>query len=213
MRPEQIMADLARAADDFDGVSEELQECLRMKVRTAETMARLHHVGMMHAHALEQREEFRGEVRLYLTLQAAEQIAEEAVSVAEHQPACATLLQQIEEICNREGLAPNEAWQIGEGPEDYEALNEEFDKQTERVRSTVLAFVLRRYDFAHYADLYEQDRVSYEVDREIGRRMMQLGRRDDLERAMDKLFKDKWGKEAWERVHAKVEEVRRSIGD
>jgi hypothetical protein len=49
-------------------------------------------------------------------------------------------------------------------------LNDEFEQLLERIYDTVFLSVLRRYHLEYYADLFERDRVEFEMQREIGRR-------------------------------------------
>ena len=62
----------------------------------------------------------------------------------------------------------HEFWAIGEGPEDWEKLSNQYSQ----VLGTKFEEVLREYRFDDIADLYRDDRESYDARREQGRRFV-----------------------------------------
>ena len=75
---------------------------------------------------------------------------------------------RMDAICQREGINPDESWAIGEGPEDWEELSNQYS----HVLDTKFEEVLREYGFDDIADLYRDDRESYDAHREQGRRLV-----------------------------------------
>ena len=75
---------------------------------------------------------------------------------------------RMEAIRQREGLNPDEYWAIGKGPEDWQKL----ENQYSQILDATFEKVLREYDFDDIADLYRDDRESYDSRREQGRRFV-----------------------------------------
>lgn len=71
----------------------------------------------------------------------------------------------MDEIREREGLNDDEYWPIGEGPEDYEAL----EAQYSRILALKFEDALREFGLNDMADLHHQDRDEYDARREEGR--------------------------------------------
>ena len=115
----------------------------------------------------------------------------------------------MEAIRVREGLAEDEFWAFkNEGPSDYQELSAEFGRILERVTDTVFIFALRRYHLGEVADLFEADRVLFEIQREVGRRLIFPSRDDKVEKLMDDYFRREYGEEAFERVRSRTKELR-----
>ena len=93
----------------------------------------------------------------------------------------------MEAICKREGLNDDEYWPIGEGPDDLEKLEQQYEKVTERKFEETL----REYGLDDIADQYCQDRKSYDVQREQGRQLAHV-EESDVEQlyAVQKRFED-----------------------
>ena len=75
---------------------------------------------------------------------------------------------RLDAIREREGLDDDEFWPIGQGPEDWQELNEEYS----RVLGAKFEETLREYGLVDMADLYRQDREAYDMRREEGRRLV-----------------------------------------
>ena len=73
----------------------------------------------------------------------------------------------IEAIREREGLDDDEYWPIGEGPEDWEELEEQYSEVLDRKFEETL----REFGLHEIADLYQMDREAFDAQREQGRRL------------------------------------------
>ena len=93
----------------------------------------------------------------------------------------------MEAIRKREGLDDDEYWPIGEGPDDLEKLEQQYEKVTERKFEETL----REYGLDDIADLYCQDRKSYDAQREQGRQLAHV-EKSEVEQlyAVQKRFED-----------------------
>ena len=75
---------------------------------------------------------------------------------------------RIDAIRKREGLDEDEDWFIGQGPEDWKELNEQYSQ----VLNAKFEETLREYGLVDMANLYRQDRKAYDACREEGRRLV-----------------------------------------
>ena len=75
---------------------------------------------------------------------------------------------RIDAIRKREGLDEDEYWPIGQGPEDWEELSEQYSQ----VLDAKFEETLREYGLVDMANLYRQDRKAYDLRREEGRRLV-----------------------------------------
>ena len=75
---------------------------------------------------------------------------------------------RIDAIRQREGLNDDEDWLIGQGPEDWKELNEQYSQ----VLDVKFEEALREYGLNDIADLYHKDRKEYDARREQGRRLV-----------------------------------------
>ncbi len=73
----------------------------------------------------------------------------------------------IEAIREREGLDDDEYWPIGEGPEDWEELEQRYSGVLDRKFEETL----REFGIHEIADLYQMDREAFDAQREQGRRL------------------------------------------
>ena len=78
------------------------------------------------------------------------------------------IVEKLDAIRQREGLNDDQFWRIGQGPEDWEDL----DHQYEEVLEARFEEALREFGFDNIADLYHTDRKSYDALREKGRRLV-----------------------------------------
>jgi hypothetical protein len=103
-----------------------------------------------------------------------------------------------------------EFWLRGNGPQDYDQLNDEFSRVLEGVSDTVFLFVMRRYHMDEQADLFEQNRTEFEIQREIGRRVVY--RVDDEGGKDADRFRKEYGEEALQRVLSRSRDLRGERG-
>ena len=75
---------------------------------------------------------------------------------------------RMDAIRQREGLNDDEYWRIGQGPEDWEELNEQYSQ----VMDVKFEEALREFGLNDIADLYDKDRKKYDACREKGRRFV-----------------------------------------
>ena len=75
---------------------------------------------------------------------------------------------RIDAIRKREGLDEDEDWFIGQGPEDWKELNEQYSQ----VLNAKFEETLCEYGLVDMANLYRQDRKAYDARREEGRRLV-----------------------------------------
>ena len=85
-----------------------------------------------------------------------------------YKPDLAGIVRRMNAIEQREGLNVDEYWPIGEGPEDWEELGDQYSQ----VMNTKFEETLREYGLEDIADLYRDDRESYDARREQGRRVI-----------------------------------------
>jgi hypothetical protein len=158
--------DLDAIMTDTDGYT--IEE--RYESEDPHVMAEHFHRQMARAKVIRSQEAIPEEQKVFFAALAAEHIAEEAVGIAGDKGRLAELSRLLEEIRIREGLDDDDFWQIGEGPEDHEELEREWEKLAEKVRDTITAYTFRRYRLNDIADLYENDRTQFDALRERGRK-------------------------------------------
>ena len=166
---------------------------------------------MVVAYERRRRDAVASELKTFYAAFGAGHIAQDAEMVAADKDTCAKLSSRMDVIRRREGLADDELWAMQhEGPQDYRELSDEFGRVLERVADTVFAFVLRRYHMDEHADLFERNRVAFEIQREVGRRVISPPRKEteDIEKQMDDYFRREYGADALHRVQARAKELR-----
>lgn len=207
-----IDRDLAAAEENFDAVIDEIQALLVAppKAKSPAKTARLAHLMMIQAHEVCQDENAPAEIKVYYAWFGAEQTVGEAENAAPGKDNLAEILSRIETIRKREGLAQGEYWERGNGPADFQELDDEFEEVLGRIRDTVFTFVLRRYRLDAQAELFERDRVEFEVQREVGRRFIAPAHKQtpDADQVMDEFFEDQYGPDALRRVHQRLVALR-----
>jgi UTP:GlnB (protein PII) uridylyltransferase len=97
----------------------------------------------------------------------------------------------------------------GEAPADYEKLDTRYGEVLQGIEDTVFVFALRRYHLDEQANLFEQDRLAFEIQREIGRRVLFNSKDSEIERLLSDYFLREYGKEALRRVEIRVMELRK----
>lgn len=170
------------------------------------------HGFLVMASVLSRKEHILPEFRVHLADFAARRLTEDAQFLAYKKGRLAETGAQMEVIRVREGLLdPLDYWPLGEGPDDYKALVEESSRECERIADTVMATILRRYRMDDLASLFEQDRRSFELQSEIGRRIGVAKDETDSE-WMDQHIREEYGDDALVLVHHRIAEIRHVEG-
>jgi hypothetical protein len=169
----QIDRDVADEERDFDKMVQEIRTSFaeQQESKDPQATAHYHHKLMVRAKVYHSRTEIQEDHKLFFASLVAEDIADDAVSVAYESGRLAELARRMDEIQKREGLQDDEFWPIGEGPDDYQELSDESEELLDKVRDTVFTLLLRRYGLNGIADLYETDRVRFDELRERGRKI------------------------------------------
>lgn len=207
-----IVRDIEHARNNLTSIVNEIQALKNQSQQISAVLeARLAHLNLILAHEISCQEILPTEALVFYAAFAAGEISQHAEMVAASKDTCAVLSEQIDAIRHREGLASDEFWLLNEGPSDYRDLEEKFSLVLGGVSDTVFSFVLRRYRLKKAAELFENDSESFEIQREIGRRVMIPTSKDDAvyESMLDKHFEKKYGPEALRKIHRRVEELMR----
>lgn len=207
-----IDQDIRAAEIDLVGVANEISSLVGVPfdAKTPEIEARLAHLLMVQAYALCQRDGVPPEVKTFYAAFGAGGIVQDAESAAADKDTLARLSSEMEVIRRREGLSEDEFWMRNEGPADYEKLEDQYGQVLEKIEDTVFTFALRRYHLDEQANLFEQDRLTFEMHREIGRRVIFHPREDaaSIEKLLDDYFLKEYGADALRRVELRVNELR-----
>jgi len=207
-----IDRDLRKAEGRLLEIVTEISALLALPTKTSETDARVAHLWMIQAHELCRLDKFATELKTFHAAFGASQIAQDASGIAADKDTCAEISARMKLICQREGLPEGEFWVMrSEGPKDYQDLNAEFEQILRSVEDTVFTFLLRRYDLNNYAELFEQDRVSFEIQREIGRRISMPVQEEaiDIEALMDDYFLKQYGADALAHVQSRTVDLQK----
>jgi len=213
---EVIEKDLVRARHNIEAISKELAAILAVnrKERTHEAEAQIHHLTMIQACELGRLPDIAPEYKVFYGASGAGYVTQDAEMAAHSKGRLAELSQCMAEIQEREGLLEDEVWSSGDGPEDYEQLEEEYSKIAASIEDTIFLHALRRYRMPDLADLYEENRQEFEIQREIGRRLI-FGSESgevDMEEFMDQSIKKRFGDEALARVRHRVSDLQKRRG-
>ena len=216
MKRSEIDRGLKSAEGDIVALAAEISSLLAIPLaaRTPEMDARLAHLLMVQAHELCRNDTLPPELKTFYAAFGAGYVAQDAEMVAADKDTLADLSVRINVIRRREGLAADEYWARDKGPADYRKLDAEFERVMEGITDMVFAFMLRRYRLDSCAELFEQDRVKFEIQREVGRRIISPARRDTatIEKLMDDYCRKHYGAAALRRVKARTRQLRNKIG-
>ncbi len=212
IEPQVIENDIRRAQENIRSITDEiaLVKAVPFHERTPEMEARRAHLFMIQTHELCRRDTVAPEVQTFYASLGAGYIAQDAEMVAANRDTCAELSKQMDDIRRREGFAPDECWVMRwEGPQDYRDLSEQFCRVLDGITDTIFVFALRRYHLDDQADLFEKDRVTFDIQREIGRRVIRplLENEADVEDMIDDGFRRKYGSSAFKRVLDRAQEI------
>ena len=105
--------------------------------------------------------------RLLLTLCPIERVHDERCLGGLYESDLCDIKAGIDAIREREGLDDDEYWSIGEGPEDWEELEEQYSEVLDRKFEEAL----REYGLDDIADLYHSGQEANDARREHGRRL------------------------------------------
>jgi len=101
-------------------------------------------------------------------------IAEDRVAFSGAHPALDAISKKIRCVERGHGLAEDECWSHGEGPREYQELQEEWN----RVYDAVFAATFEEYGEPELAALYRNENKRFEQQYEKGRRHFFRGKRD-----------------------------------
>lgn len=183
VQPEQIEKDLASAKANPDPIIQDVRAYQKLppESKTAERAAMAYHNQMLWAHAFQQHAHVPEDERAYFAGFHAQQIAQDACEAAHNQGPFEKLSRAMNEIEAREGLGPGEFWQLDEGPPEYQQLSSESEDLYKRFQDAVVLRVLQKYRFEKLATLFENDRMTFDVIMEVGRRLFDRNSESDSE--------------------------------
>jgi hypothetical protein len=208
-----IQRDLLRAEGNFEVIHSELQELqsIDRAERSPETEAKIYHLYMVQAYELCRLSHVGNELKTFYASVGAGQVVEDAEMDAYGKGMLSELSNEMEQIRLREGLTSDQFWYKGEGPDDYEFLGERYEEVIEKISDTVFTHTLNRYDLVDVAELYESNRTEFEIQKEIGRRVVFVDKDVDEEiiKRMDEMIREKLGSDAFERILKRVKELTR----
>ena len=218
MSQQAIDIDLENAREENLSIAREISSLGKTPctARTPEGNARLAHLKMLQAHMVCDSEDVLPEFKTFYAALGAATIIEEVESVAANKDGLADLASQMDAIRSREGLTAHESWGKAEnGPADYRVLSDVYGRILERIGDTALIYVLRRYRLEEQADLFESDRVSFEVQREVGRRLSvpMPDEGDAMEHLTNRYIERKYGTETLHRIEIRVRQLRAKYSD
>jgi hypothetical protein len=178
----RIDRDLGGALLDVKRICEEIDAycALAEQERTPELSARRYHNDLLQAHYMRKLPQICQEAALFFLAVVVEHIVNDVATCAVEKGEIRELMRQMTEIERREGLKKNEYWTIEESPPDYRQINAASEVLLNSISETIFLCVLRRYRFEAMADLYEKNRMEFDVMREVGRRRMYPGKSVEL---------------------------------
>jgi hypothetical protein len=206
---EQISADLKTAEHDFEAIHERSVDlrAIDYKNRTPQMDVQIMHLTMVQASELCRRTHVEPEYQVAYAAHGANSVAEEAHTVAHNRDSLKEIGEKMQEIQKREGLTKDHFWFRNEGPEDHQKLSDEYDQISEKILDTVFVETLHRYGLSDQASLYETDRVTFEIHREVGRRLI-FDVRDDNQ-LMNGFIAKEYGEGVALQIAKRVGEIRR----
>jgi hypothetical protein len=214
---QRIGRELATAFERIDKYEKRVlaYDALPYKKRTPQLTAEYYHHRMLFTVAFRHLKDVPEELVVFHVDRAIEEIVgEEIVHAGDNSDLLLDLEDQMEEIRMKEGLGEDEDWLVGEGPDNYEELRRKYEDSIELMHTAILVRICNRYGFDDLAKLYENDRMTYDVMREVGRQIA-FGINDfnrEMEREMQQFFLREYGEEAVELLRMRLEQVRRVHG-
>lgn len=177
--------------------------------KTPETEARIAHLWMVHANESCRNEAIPSELRTFYAWIGTCDIVNYVQNVAPGNGTLAKLSDLMRAIERREGMDDDGIFPNDCEPADYQQISSEWDKLLEKITDTIVVAVLRRYELDDTADLYEHDRVNFEIHCEIGRRIICSSNEDKAsdKKRHDDYFQNKYGADALKQVQIRVAEI------
>ena len=203
----RILADLERFRHDLHGLSA-LRDGLKnqpISERSDEEQALSHHYWMIFASCIASRDPqpFSPEEIIFTCNFAAESILHEVSMIAHGKGRLDEIMRQMHQITERDGVGEDGYCMRGEGPEDYQALDEEYSAAMDSINDAVRLELFKKYRMHAASDLFESDRKEFDIQAEIGRRvMMGPATFDD-----DTFWETQFGQAQFRRMKARVEEI------
>jgi len=210
---QQINQDLATADSNLLKIMQDIRAYRELpdEQQTPEQEAICYHNELLRDQVLRQRPNVPEDEGLYFIAWTAERIADEACFNANDKGRLAELGKQMDEIEKREGLSANEYFPVGTAPEDYQKIATESDAWFDKIEDLILESILKRYHCNQILDLFQHDRATYAVMREVGRRLvnsrMSETDKDDSKELDDHIangIREKFGQPAFELLQRRL---------
>ena len=212
----QITKDLKRVEDNIELIQEEVNalHAIDYKLRSPDNEAQLLHLSLIKAYELCRLPHVAQEVKTFYAGFGAGHVMQNAEQAAHNKDSLKNLNDKMNEIRLREGLSDDEYWHRGEGPDDYEKLEAQYEEISEGIENTIMGYALCRYRLAESADLFENDPREFEIQREIGRRALFSEKQEELSlsKFMDKHVIDEYGEQTLKRIQARANELKKRNG-
>lgn len=212
-------ADPQSVADELATVHEESASIERFlaqyrskpaNARTPQEKAKFLHYRLLQSHVYASSPTLHEDQVLYFVCLQAYQVAEDAVMVTAQTPGTLRGLQdQIEVVRKRERMGEDEDWPPGSGPEDYQRLVKDSDRLGEKILETVFLWLLQRYGFTEYGELFENQRMEYEVRYEAGRRFVLPAEKctEESKRCKERYLVEDFGPAAIARLDQRLQSI------
>ncbi len=191
-------------------ISKEIESLNQMplELRTDEIEAKMAHLEMIRAHELCRDNSFLPEIKTFYVAKGAGWIAQDVESVAWNKDSLAELSAQMDAIRRREGLSEGQYWMHKNGPPDYLKLDQGLGEILANIWDTIFPYLLRRYRLDDHAKLFELDRATFEIEREIGARLILPSYVHDERNALtDTYFRKEYGENALMRLKSRLREI------
>jgi hypothetical protein len=207
----EIDRDLASASTNLESIIGDIRAFLATShaERPPLQEAQYWHNLMLQAHALQQNSNVPEDMAIFYVGFAARQIVNAACMEAHSKGRLDDLNRELRGIEEREGLDDDEFWRLGEGPDDYQALSAESESLFSRVEDTIMGHTLNQYRLGSVAKAYEDNRATYEVMFEVGRRLVSQGRdrNTDADGSMSAYILEHYGQAAFDLLQRRLAAV------
>lgn len=211
IKPAEIEHDLRGVEINSDAFRLELAELheINFDVRTPEIEARIAHLTMILAYALCSQSNVLPEVKTLYAAMGAGQVMQDAEFQAYTKGRLNEIAQRMEDIRKRDGLLDEEIWHHNTPPEDYIALDKEHDELSESITDTIFVYTLQQYRLKDQAELFENDRRTFEINREVGRRLLLSDKEPEgVEELMDRSIRMNYGEETLNKIRSRIQQIK-----
>lgn len=180
------------------------------KLRSAEDNALLLHLSLIQSSELCRLPNVPQELKTFYAGSSANAVIENVSMAAFGKDSLKDLNEKMDKIMSREGLSKNQFWPKGSGPDDYEELQQQYDEISSNIENTVFVHTLRRYSMNASADLFENDCREFQIQNEIGRRVVfeKHGSDSSLSAHKDQQIIAEYGKKVLCRIKKRVTELK-----